>query len=126
MRKATTTSLLTLICVTHLLLAQSLGPNAEGFRLHIGPATDITVDGVLDEPVWQTAEQATNFQVNNPIDGKTADWQTVVQMAYDDRNLYVAATCYDSSDYVIQSLKRDTWGESDDFAVFLDPFNQRS
>ncbi|HUU36288.1 MAG TPA: hypothetical protein VMW48_19625, partial [Vicinamibacterales bacterium] len=32
----------------------------------------VVVDGVLDEPVWQTAEPATGFIQSDPIEGQPA------------------------------------------------------
>lgn len=87
---------------------------------------NITIDGDLKETVWQTAKVATDFWQQSPLDGVVASKKTEVRMAYDERFVYVAATCFDDMDYIIQTLKRDEFGESDEFAVFFDPVNEQA
>jgi len=87
---------------------------------------EIKLDGKLDEVDWKTADIASNFQQTFPYDSSLAETRTDVMLTYDDKNLYVAAVCYDQVDgkYVIQSLKRDfSFPVSDAFAVFIDPFD---
>lgn len=96
------------------------------FSLNIARANEVVkVDGDLSEPVWQTAALATDFWLKWPRDGGPAPEQTEVRCAYDDKFLYIAAVCRDSTpNYVIQSLKRDVgYWDSDGFAVVLDPAN---
>ena len=90
--------------------------------------TPITVDGALTEPVWQSAAETAQFWMKWPRDGGPAPQQTIVRCAYDDRFLYVAAICFDSTpNNVIQSLKRDVgYWDSDGFALVLDPTNSAS
>lgn len=86
----------------------------------------ITLDGVLDEQDWASADVAKNFQQTFPYDSSLAETHTEVMLTYDDKNLYVAAICHDGMDgkYVIQSLKRDfSYPVSDAFAIFIDPFD---
>ena len=87
---------------------------------------EITIDGKLDEVDWKNADVAKDFQQTFPFDSSLAATSTEVMLTYDDKNLYVAAICYDEleGDYVIQSLKRDySFPVSDAFAVFIDPFD---
>lgn len=86
----------------------------------------ITLDGVLEEKDWTSADVAKDFQQTFPYDSSLAETRTEVMLTYDDKNLYVAAICYDGMDgkYVIQSLKRDfSFPVSDAFAIFIDPFD---
>ena len=86
----------------------------------------ITLDGKLHEADWQAADVARDFQQTFPFDSSLAVTSTEVMLTYDDKNLYVAAICYDDVDgkYVIQSLKRDfSFPVSDAFAIFIDPFD---
>lgn len=87
----------------------------------------ITIDGRLDEPVWQTAPVATGFTQTNPDDGSPATEPTEVRVAYDDRALYVAAFCYDSEPAKIRKRlgRRDSQTDSDWFAVAVDPYFDR-
>ena len=86
---------------------------------------DITVDGVLDEEVWQTADVGTNFWQKIPFFAEAADPRTEVRLCYNDKYLYIAAKCYQTEDVIIQSLKRDEYWDNDGIAVILDPFNSR-
>ena len=87
----------------------------------------ITVDGRLDEPVWQTAPAATGFTQNNPDDGSPATEPTEVWVAYDDHALYVAAFCRDSEPSKIRKRlgRRDSQTDSDWFGVAVDPYFDR-
>jgi len=83
----------------------------------------------LSEGVWQQTAKAGDFYISTPIDTAYAQTKTEVMLTYDDKNIYVAAICYDElpGDYVIQSLKRDfSYPRSDAFSVILDPFNDKT
>ncbi len=83
----------------------------------------ISLDGNLDEPIWQTADLASQFKMNYPADTAFSQWQTEARLAFDDRNLYVAYTCWQKrEDYVVQSLRRDYGpGTTDVVNIYLDP-----
>ena len=82
----------------------------------------ILLDGVIDEQAWTAADVASDFWIQWPTDDQLAPKKTEVRMTYDDKFLYVSAVCYDTSYYVVQTLKRDTrYIEGDGFAVVLDP-----
>ncbi|MCB0644429.1 MAG: carbohydrate binding family 9 domain-containing protein, partial [Phaeodactylibacter sp.] len=101
--------------------------NQESYQIEIKRAQSaMLLDGLFDEADWAEAQVYRDFWLNQPIDSKRADRQTEVRMTYDDRFIYLAVTLYGPDDYVIQTLKRDAFGESDEFAVFLDPVNQRT
>lgn len=111
-------SLVWLCC--QALLAQS------DRSIHIGPINgSIKIDGVLDEPIWSTADPADDFWQYFPSDSVKADQQTEIRMAYDDDKLYVAITCHSIGDqYTVPSLKRDyRAGGSDNITLLIDPFN---
>ena len=86
----------------------------------------IRLDGVLSESSWQRADIAKDFYQCYPSDTAYAKTKTEVKITYDDKNLYIAAVCYDNikdKNYVITSLRRDFEGvDNDNFAVYLDPF----
>lgn len=87
----------------------------------------IKIDGELNETSWQTAEAVKNFWQYYPTDTAAARRDTKAMMTYDAANLYVAFVCYDTSHYVIQSLKRDNDpGNSDGICLVLDPLNSRT
>jgi len=86
----------------------------------------INIDGVLDESIWSALEKHGDFYQKSPLDGILAEKKTEIQITYDQSNIYVAATLYDDENYVINSLKRDQFGEEDNFAIMLDPQNQNA
>ncbi|MYH11179.1 MAG: carbohydrate binding family 9 domain-containing protein [Gemmatimonadales bacterium] len=99
-------------------------PTAAALRTDAPP----TVDGRLDEPVWQQAQPLTGFVQSRPDTGAPATENTVVYFAYDDRALYIGAICHDSEPdrYFISSLKQDfNSGSSDVFGVALDTYLDR-
>lgn len=60
-------------------------------------AQPITIDGKLDEPVWQTAEvYETNLSLDRQANEDTMNEGGKVRVAWDDTNLYVAIDFVDS------------------------------
>ena len=89
-------------------------------------AEKITIDGKLNEPIWQELAVAKDFYISTPVDSGYAKSKTETRICYDDKNIYVSAICYDEieGDYIIQSLKRDfNYNSSDAFSFILDPFD---
>ncbi len=82
-------------------------------------------DGVLDEPIWEMAEDADEFWEYFPLDSIQARKQSQIKMLYDDKNLYIGIKAYSSGEnYATQSLKRDFRGSgSDSFSLVFDTFN---
>lgn len=90
------------------------------------PTNSIKIDGILDESIWQSAQKTTPFWESKPNDKALAKTQTAVQVAYDNKYLYIAARI-EGQNFVSQTRKRDQgFWISDSFAVILDPMNQRS
>jgi hypothetical protein len=88
----------------------------------------IKIDGVLEESTWKMADKAKDFWEKWPQDKQRAKRKTEVLASYDDKNIYFAVTCYDTTrNHLVQTLKRDTrFWDGDGFAIFLDPTNQRA
>src|SRR5262245_23238247 len=70
---------------------------------------DIVLDGHLEEASWQTAIPATDFITKLPREGRPSAERTEARFLYDDDNLYVGFTSYDSdiAHMVINELKED-------------------
>ncbi|MEO0526592.1 MAG: DUF5916 domain-containing protein [Bacteroidota bacterium] len=85
----------------------------------------ITPDGILDEPIWKTAESAHNFQQYFPSDSVLAIQPTEIKMLYDDTNLYLGIkVSTEGNNYVIPSLQRDfRAGGNDNISLLFDTFN---
>ena len=86
---------------------------------------NITVDGILDEPIWEIAESAGEFQQYFPSDAVPAVHQTDIRMVTDETTLYVALKVYTPGpNYVIPSLERDfRAGGNDNISLIFDTFN---
>ncbi|MDX5479271.1 MAG: carbohydrate binding family 9 domain-containing protein, partial [Cyclobacteriaceae bacterium] len=91
---------------------------------------EITLDGVLDEPVWDEFNWANNFMQFYPSDSSLAKAQTKVKIVYDDKFLYIAAVMNNlgpREEYVSTSLRRDFRGEQNDGVSFVfDTFNDNT
>jgi len=70
----------------------------------------VTVDGELDEAIWQSVFVSRPFVQYFPYDTSLSKSQTQLAFTYDDKHLYFAVKCIDRNpqkQFVIQSLKRD-------------------
>jgi hypothetical protein len=88
----------------------------------------VRIDGVFDEPFWAAAPEATGFVQSEPREGLPASERTVVRVAWDEDNLYIAAYLYDSepAGIVVNDIRKDfSETEQDNFAVILDTFTDR-
>lgn len=91
----------------------------------------ITIDGDLDEPVWQDAQVADQFKQFFPSDTTYSQINTEIRMAYDNNNIYIAAKMYNNiggtGKYVTPSLRRDFKGDANDgISVVFDTFKDRT
>lgn len=91
----------------------------------------ITLDGALDEAVWQQASPISggDFFRIEPKQGGDFEFHTNVRVLFDERNLYVGVFCEDSlgrKGVRVQDFRRDfSFGENDIFFFQLDPQNLR-
>ena len=116
-----------LMLIPVMVSAQVLNQSLPEYQYKIkATQSDIKIDGILDEKVWEECQVASDFWLQAPVDNEKTDTRTEVRMAYSENGLYISATCYDDQDYVIQSLKRDNFGESDEFSVVIDPINKKA
>ncbi len=119
-----------LLCSSTILFSQSRGINRDKYRVNINETKEvITIDGILDEPVWQTADKATHFQRVLPTDTGFAIAQTEVKVTYSESTLYVGIICYDPTPgkRPVESLRRDfNFLKNDNFIVFIDTYNDQT
>jgi hypothetical protein len=117
--------LFVIIIISTSLTAQNT--NDRDYVYVLSKAThSIIIDGKPDDQSWAPAQEAKNFVLNAPIDTGKPKYQTVVKMLFDNANLYLLAICYDDPNYVTQTLKRDGFGNSDEFALLLDPVGKKA
>jgi len=116
------------VCIAFLWLSQHAFSNGVPETFVMKTDATITLDGVLDEDVWQQATATTDFWQYFPSDSVISEYRTEVYMVYTEDKLYIAAKCYaPGSDYIIPSLKRDyRAGGNDNITFLFDPFNDGS
>ena len=90
--------------------------------------TPITVDGILDEPIWQTVQPITEFVQRLPKDGGTPSEESEMRILYDNNHLYFGFTFFDSEPEKIRAtiLNRGGWLHRDDkLEIALDTYLDR-
>ena len=91
-------------------------------RVEQGPE----IDGVLDDPVWQTAAVINQFVQQEPNEGAPATERTEVRVLYEGRTLFLGVRAFDSSPDgpIASEMRRDADRilEEDNFQVILDTF----
>jgi Domain of unknown function (DUF5916) len=96
-------------------------------QVHVTPprvdAAEVTVDGVLDEPVWQQAVRLTDFSQYSPVDGRPAEDATEVLIFYSPTAIYFGIKAHAATGSVHATLaNRDRIDADDAIQIFLNPF----
>ncbi len=83
---------------------------------------EITIDGILNESVWQ-GQGHTELIQKQPVEGAAPTESTSIFVAYNDEGIFVAARCYysDSSSCTGGVGRRDETVQSDRFWFWIDP-----
>ena len=83
-----------------------------------------SIDGRLDDPVWQTATRITRFVQESPLEGAPATEQTEIWIAYDSQRLYFGIYAHYTDPRIIRAnrVDRDQTGRDDRVSFFFDPF----
>jgi len=93
-------------------------PVARCVRVKTGPS----LDGNLDDPLWQKCSAVSNFILWPNADGRT-DYPAQARFAYDSKNLYISLRCFEPnlSGLVTKAKERDgaAWAD-DSVEIFLD------
>ena len=120
---------ITLVLLTLVLQLHAQKKN-EGFRLNIRKTNlPVKIDGIADDEAWEGTDVAKDFYMVLPMDIDKATDKSEIRMTYDDTNIYLIATFYNSvpGRYFVESLRRDfSFGKNDNFLLFLDPFNNQT
>ena len=90
----------------------------------------ITVDGQLDEPVYDAVPPVSDFIQQLPDEGAPATERTDAWVMFDDENFYIAGRCWDSappSEWVATEMRRDAFNmlNNDLFGFLIDTFYDR-
>ncbi|MDX2129303.1 MAG: DUF5916 domain-containing protein [Chloroherpetonaceae bacterium] len=118
-----------LLFLPNLVYAQISKPDtmvAYPFSIH--SQEKISLDGKLDEVLWQKAIRITNFTQRNLVEGEPATERTEVAVLYDEENLYFGIWSYDSYPEKIVAFeqRRDfSWWREDNFNIILDTYHDK-
>ncbi len=90
----------------------------------IGSEAAPTIDGTIDEKVWDKVEWTTDYVENQPDNGTPPTEQTKMKIVYDAKNLYVAFRCYDAEpEGIVKRLSRRDGFEGDWVELNIDSYN---
>lgn len=108
------------ISLSLLLLLSASIIHAQSLEVYICQRTtsQVTIDGVLDDPAWQAAERVS---LVDAVDGSAATFPTDVALVWDDDNLYVSFTCSDPDMWATLLNRDDPLWEEEVVEVFIDP-----
>ena len=127
--------LIAMLAIASPLTAQTLAPAEDTTKLYARKSLRAmritgaapTIDGRLDESVWQTAPAGTDFIQIEPNPGKPSVQKTEIRFAYDADAIYVAARMFDTApdSMVAQLARRDNDVYSEWVLVALDSYFDR-
>ncbi|GAB5497253.1 MAG: hypothetical protein Phyf2KO_23330 [Phycisphaerales bacterium] len=112
------------VCATGLIAQPVENSIGEVSRTDSPP----TIDGKLDDGVWNDAPVLTDFVQVNPDEGQPATERTEVRVLFDDDNLYLGIRCFDSMPdrIVATEMRRDGPRDVDDHLIIvIDPFGSQ-
>jgi len=107
--------------VTWLEKMQSLSPEQYVCRK---AATQLTIDGKLDEPAWKDAEWTRDFVDIEGTAKPKPRFQTHAKLLWDDRFLYIAAELEEPHIWGTLTNHDSVIFHDPDFEVFIDPSGQ--
>jgi len=86
-----------------------------------------TIDGRLDEAVWNQAEVITELTQVDPIEGAAPTERTEVRILHDEKAVYLGVRCFSSVPVIARQMKRDSTDitEDDHITIVLDTFLDR-
>ena len=121
-----------LLLLTVGMLSPPLAASAEPMEHRVSPhriPESIMVDGIFDEPSWQTAEPIRQFLQIQPNQGAPMTQPNEVRILYDEKNLYFGFTFFDAEigKLVANEMRRDSEElRSNDYGfLLLDTYNDR-
>ena len=87
-----------------------------------------TIDGNLDDKVWNQAPSATDFIQYTPSYGLPVSAKTVVKILYDNEAIYIGAYLYDDPALMRKQITARDGEQQQDvdyFSVFIDTYNDQ-
>ena len=91
---------------------------------------DLSIDGKMDEQVYQTVPSFGNLIQLEPVAGVPMTEKTELWMFFDESTLYLAARCWDSapeSEWVVNEMRRDSFNvlQNEELELIFDTFYDR-
>jgi len=120
---------LAVLCAVALpssLIAQNIHPVTPLEVRAVPLQGGISLDGRLDEAIWQTAPPATGLRQYQPKEGEIATQRTEVRFTFDDEALYIGARMFDDSGAAgvrTRLVRRDKEVASDYIQVIFDTYH---
>jgi hypothetical protein len=109
--------------------ARGVAPTAAPTVRAIRSTSPMSVDGVLDEPIYAATPAIGGFVQQEPFEYQPATEQTEAWIFFDERNIYVSARCWESHPErrVANEMRRDTsqLRQNDTFLILFDTFHDR-
>jgi hypothetical protein len=94
----------------------------------LAPGEVIRMDGSLSDPVWRRAPAHKQFTQREPNYGQPTPYETWLQVAYDDRYVYVGVTALDPQPELIRDppVRHDLVLRTQDHViVYIDPIGKK-
>ena len=87
----------------------------------------VTIDGQLDEPVWDQAARLTGFRQYQPVDSRPAEQETEVRVWYSPNAIHFGILATDASPQSLRATvaDRDNLGQEDRVTIYIDTFNDQ-
>ena len=102
----------------------------DGVVYEIGIADEsITLDGKLDEAIWNRLPRGGGFVQIFPTDNLLAEDSTQFMIAYTDKSIIIGIVCYDylEGDYISTTRRRDfNWRSNDNVGIYIDSYNDKT
>ena len=105
---------------------QTKKPMQTKYLLHYGTNAP-TLDGVLDEPVWQQSTRIELKYQNEPIYNALAPVKTIAYLYQDDSHLHIAIQAFDPNPKNIRAnlRKHDNIFTDDNVGIIIDTYNDK-
>jgi len=121
-----------LVAMFLLITTCSFAQTGNEFRTiqahRLADSVSVNLDGKLIESFWDRIPGSTGFTMQEPIEGGEPTEKTEVTIVYDEENLYLGVTLYDSDPSGIKAFqkRRDaTLGTDDRFRWIFDTFHDQ-
>ncbi|HMG71697.1 MAG TPA: DUF5916 domain-containing protein [Gemmatimonadaceae bacterium] len=122
--------LMTFLAAVALLQDSTLVYGGRANRIHVDvPRVEaaVTIDGQLNEPIWNQAARLSGFSQYQPVDGRPADEPTEVLVWYSPDAIYFGIRAREIHGNVVRAThaNRDNIDSEDQIQILLDTDNAR-